>query len=199
MKGMSFLLAAISLLVSNVAFGRSHSYWSSYQAGSENHILVQQSVESDIGYVTYKDKTQSYWKGYGVTTTVGATYRDFIVGTVGYTMLDEHSNSLDEHAWGNSIDGSIKLSFASPIGSLELGGGATGQRLLTSEGDTHASAIGTGLFGSAGMNYLLSYTVSIDAELKVNSVTYHSDAGSSFLDGASSEMYRPSLGLRVRF
>jgi hypothetical protein len=114
-------------------------------------------------------------------------------------MLDEHSNSLDQHAWGNSVDGSVKLSFASPIGSLELGGGATGQRLSTSEGDTHASAIGTGFFASAGMNYMLSYTVSIDVELKANNVSYHSDASKSFLDGASSEMYRPSLGLRVRF
>ena len=193
------LLALALVLVAPVAEAKSHAFYSLYNNNYDNHIILQQSAESESGPITSKDGSTSYWKGYGITTTAGATYRDFVIGTIGYTMLDRRANTDDEHAWGNAVDLGLKLSFSSPIGSLEIGGGATAEHLSTSENEINGTAIGSGVFYSLGLNYLVSYSVSIDGEIKVDNMSYHTDTGSSFLDGAHSNVIRPALGFRFSF
>ena len=163
-------LVGWTLLNAPIAWGESHAYLNAARSGASTSVFLQEGVSGEYG--TYqevldggKTATRS-WQGYGLSTTAGLELNRFVQFVAGHTSLNLRANGDDlERLSGSRLHGGLRLSFSSPVGNLEFGGGFTGSRLDYQRNLETASFYGSGKYYSIGINYFLTSHLSVYSEV----------------------------------
>lgn len=206
MNGMlNKLLLAVAVLgpifAASTARAESHEYINYMRSSTESHFFVEQSLEGEYG--KYKANspggmTDQFWKGYGIGTSIGIELMKFVQFTAGHTFINmRYKEDALESLSGSRLNAGLRLSFLSPIGNLEAGGGVLGGRYDYQKQLENASFYSSGMYYSLGVNYFLSSRVSIYAEGKMNREHMGRDGGSAVTTDMDSDATQMGAGFRI--
>ena len=171
------LLAVFGVQAQALAY--THNYINSNRSSLDNHVFVTQGVDGEFGSFTgtgdketvkvdeegqpAKDyPARQLWKGYGIRTGLGVEVFKFLQFGVTHTFVNlrAQENAL-ERLSGSRVSADGTLSFESPLGNLNLGGGFLASRLDYQKKLENAGFYGSGMFYSFGWNYFMTSQVSV--------------------------------------
>ncbi len=196
------LLAALFLEVP--AFAASHAIINA-QRGTDRNVFVSQAVEGEYGLMTKVESgaradgsPSRIWKGYGFRNTLGLELMKFTQFSVShsYVNLRSKANSL-ENLHGSRLMAEAKLSFSSPIGNMEGGGGFVGSRLDYTHKLDNADFIGSGYYYTLGWNYFFSQQVSFFGVGKMYRENLVRNSGSSDIENIKTKTSSLGVGFSL--
>lgn len=181
----------------------SHKLIHSYRAGYD--VYVSQSIEGEYGLLNFTESGQSLedgtpenWRGYGFRNGVGLELLKFIQMGVSHSFVNLRSKATRlKSLSGSRISGDLKLTFASPLGNLEVSGGPTISRLDYQNGELLQDFVGNGYHYSLGVNYFLSSRFSLCAYGRTFKESLVRSGGDEAFEGASSLTRGLSLGAKI--
>ena len=183
------------------ARAESHEYINYMRSSAESHFFVEQSAEAEYGkYASNgaQDGLKQFWKGYGISTTIGLELMKFVQFEAGHTFVNmRYKEDALESLSGSRLNAGLRFSFLSPIGNLEAGGGLLGARYDYQKQLENASFYGSGVYYSLGVNYFLSSRVSIFGEGKMTHEHLERDGGSSVTSSIDTEATQMGFGFRI--
>lgn len=208
---LSATLAFATLAISSSAFAGTHSYLNTMRSSTMSHIFVSQHVEGEYGKFSVMGtmpasetseggnytKT-SFWKGYGIGSTIGLEIMKFIHFTASHTFVNmaNASDSL-ETLRGSRLNAGINLEFLAPIGNLELGGGITGSRLDYQNRLEISNFYGSGYYYSLAINHFVNSRLSFYGVAKISREHLDRSSGSTIARAMNSSTTLMGLGFRI--
>ncbi len=199
-------LVGLFFITTSQARAYSHQLYNSQRSSMQNNIFISNSIEGEFGKYTYEmDKAEpgavkpkESWQGYGIRTAAGLEMLKFIQVAVSHTFLnmrkrDDRLESMN----GSRFAGEGRLSFDSPLGSLEIGGGATILRNNYVRNLSTSDFYGTGYFYSLGLNYFVSSKISLIGNIKGLYEQESRNGGASDVGRINTETSAIGLGLNI--
>jgi hypothetical protein len=192
------------------AMGYTHNFIDSNRSSVVRNLYVVQGIEGSFGrfkadgVATSEDgfsesvATDAYWKGWGVHSGVGIELFKFLQFGIGHTMVNERnqSNSLEKIS-GSRFTGETSLNFASPMGSLMLGGGVVASRYDYTRRLESADYYGSGYFYKVGINYFIAPQVSVYGDLRTSHENLIRNTGTSMYKSISLDLQTGSAGFAI--
>lgn len=197
------LFVAGVCLVGGTALAESHSYINYQRSSTQSQIFVEQSVEGEYGVymtngATEEDSAKQFWKGYGIATEVGVELMKFLQFTASHTFVNmRFKEDALQSLNGSRMNAGLRLSFLSPVGNLEAGGGFQGSRLDYQKQLENASFYGSGVYYSLGVNYFLSSRVSVDVQGRMGREHLDRSSGSSSVRSIDTSTSQMGIGFRI--
>ncbi len=194
------------------AQGQSHDYITTFRSSTTSHVYIAQSVDAEYGQFSLHGKLIpgdnpnemsvgtdiAHWRGVGFRTAFGIELLKFIQFSAGHTFLNMRSQEDGlEQLQGSRLHGDCNLVFASPIGNLEMGAGASLLRVDYRRLLENSSFVGSGAYYSIGTNYFMSSQLSIFAKGLVYNEHLMRNGGSATVRRISTNTTGVSLGFRI--
>jgi hypothetical protein len=156
------------------AMAYTHNYIDKNRSSLENTLYISQGMEGAFGRfkaVGREDgdsvRANEFWSGWGVRSAAGIELFKFLRFGASHTMVKQSSqDSALERLGGTRLSGDMSLSFASPMGSLVLGGGVLGGSYEYSRDLTTGEFFSSGSYYSVGTNYFIAPTVSVTFDVR---------------------------------
>jgi hypothetical protein len=201
------------LLSSGAAVAQSHDYITTFRSGTNSHVYVSQSLEGEYGLYSLHGKLipsqtdpegtvvgddVSGWRGFGFRSAVGIELLKFIQFSAGHTFLNMRNQEDGlEQLVGSRLHADVNFVFASPIGNLEAGVGASLLRVDYRRGMENSSFVGSGSSYSVGVNYFLSSQVSVFGKARIFNEHLLRNGGSATVRRMDTSTTGVSLGFRI--
>ncbi len=197
-------------LASSTALAESHAYINYQRSSTESHVFVEQSIDGEYGTFatngTMNDadgnaqsvNAKQLWKGYGFSTELGMELMKFVQFTASHTFVNlRYKEDALQSLTGSRVNAGLRLSFLSPVGNLEAGGGFQGSRLDYQKQLENGSFYGSGFYYSLGVNYYLSSRISVDFQGKMAREHLDRSSGSSSVRSIDTDTTQMGFGFRI--
>jgi hypothetical protein len=200
------LFSLFAFFISFPLLGESHTMIATLRPADQDNIFVSQSLEGEYGlynkYLAGSNETDqgisSRWKGYGFRSSVGVESMRFIQFALSHTFINMRSKSDSFNVLtGSRLAGEVRLVFFSPIGNVEIGGGALGSLVDIQDQLTRATYTGRGYFYTLGLNYFMNNSVSLFMQAKLINENLLRDRGTSLYDNIKTEMTSGGIGCNI--
>jgi hypothetical protein len=148
--------------------------------------------------VTVVGDDTANWRGVGFRTAIGIELLKFIQFSAGHTFLNMRNQEDGlEQFQGSRLHSDCNLVFASPIGNLEAGVGASILRIDYRRVLENSSFVGSGTSYSVGTNYFLSSQLSVFAKGRMYREHLMRNGGSATVRRIDTNTTAVSLGFRI--
>lgn len=196
--------ALATLFLEIPAFASSHAIINS-QRGTDRNVFVSQAVEGEYGLMTKvasggsADSSPSrIWRGYGFRNTLGLELMKFTQFSVSHSFINMRSKADSlENLHGSRLMAEAKLSFSSPIGNMEGGGGFVASRLDYTHKLDNADFIGSGFYYTLGWNYFFTQQVSFFGVGKMFRENLVRNGGSSEIENIKTKTSSLGVGFSL--
>jgi hypothetical protein len=204
---------AAVLLTSEIALAQSHDYITTFRSGTTSHVYISQSLDGEYGLYSLHGKLvpsptdptetvvgddTAHWRGVGFRTAIGIELLKFIQFSAGHTFLNLRNQEDGlEQLQGSRLHADCSLVFASPIGNLEAGVGASILRADYRRMLENSSFVGSGTTYSLGTNYFMTSQLSVFAKGRVHQEHLMRNGGSATVRRIDTDTTAVSLGFRI--
>lgn len=161
-----FIVQMIAIVTPSFSTESAHSFYNR-SLGLYKPIYLNQTIEGAVGeYTSKKQNTSTKWQGYGVKNAIGMELFRFIQLEMSHSLvnMDGSSKGIEKYS-GSKIGGSIKLSFHSPIGNLEIGTGSHVGSYNYQKDLITSQVTGSGHLFSLGINHFFKSNLSISGTI----------------------------------